>query len=386
MRRQRHADGGHPGEAWPPLDGAIARRATAEGQRAAKSPGGLPKKGGGLPRWAHRKAAGRLDGSAWGSAGTQKAPGPSRNSVQKLVGERHVDLQVFLVDLDVQLSVVLHHHAEHVVDDLHLRDELGDLRVVEELQGLRAALLLGLRPLQHDAPEGVALEDGIPDADDVLPALVGVAGVEAGDLLLKSDLLPALRGHLVEALLREPLVVVAEPVLAVGGVEAGQRGVRGPSGARAPRGRARRLAGLHLEDRAGVDDWHRHDEWQELGQEVPAGGLDPGVHRVGHDDDLAHLHRELERRLHVLLELTQGPLVLLVVRRGPEEAQGRPVVPDPVGGAERVVPVKEDDRLLGLEVLRLAAGAHHGLDRLPNARLQPPRGLHAILPRLVRAG
>jgi len=54
-------------------------------------------------------------------------------SIQHLLRQRGPRLQVLLVDLDVQLPVVLHHHAEDVLDYTDLSDQLVDFRVVEQL-------------------------------------------------------------------------------------------------------------------------------------------------------------------------------------------------------------------------------------------------------------
>mmetsp|Transcript_79439 Transcript_79439/g.171666 ORF Transcript_79439/g.171666 Transcript_79439/m.171666 type:complete len:369 (+) Transcript_79439:224-1330(+) len=301
-------------------------------------------------------------------------------SIHELLGEADIaSLQVFFVDLDVEVAVVLHHHADHVLDDAHLGDQLVDVGVVEELQRLCTALLLGVRPREHHAPHRVTLEDGVADADDVLPALVGVAGVEAVDLLCEGHLLPVLGRHLIEALVSEAAVEITEAVLSVCCVQAWQSLAGRRLGAGASRARRRRPAGarrpleaLRLVDGAGIDHGQLLDQRHERGQEVLAGGLHPRLHGVRHDDHGPQLHRELQQLLVDGLELPKGPLELLHVGGRLEEAQGRSVLADPVGGAERVVPVEEDDGLGGLEVLRLAAGAHHGLYRLPDA------GLHAV--------
>eukprot|EP00404_Azadinium_spinosum_P062594 CAMPEP_0180714444 /NCGR_PEP_ID=MMETSP1038_2-20121128/12425_1 /TAXON_ID=632150 /ORGANISM="Azadinium spinosum, Strain 3D9" /LENGTH=129 /DNA_ID=CAMNT_0022746809 /DNA_START=72 /DNA_END=461 /DNA_ORIENTATION=- len=72
-------------------------------------------------------------------------------------------LQVLLVDLDVKLPIVAHHHRQHLLDDSHLLDELIDVRLVEQLERLCAALfLLALAMGTHDTTHGIALKYRVP--------------------------------------------------------------------------------------------------------------------------------------------------------------------------------------------------------------------------------
>mmetsp|Transcript_57910 Transcript_57910/g.152496 ORF Transcript_57910/g.152496 Transcript_57910/m.152496 type:complete len:214 (+) Transcript_57910:253-894(+) len=213
------------------------------------------------------------------------------------------------------------------MDNFDLRYQLVDLGLVKELRRLGSALLVVLGAVDDDAAHRVALEDAVADADDVLPALVLVTRVEAGNLLLERELLPLLRRQLVGRLRGEAPVDGGELVLPVGTKHAWQchsapwgRARTGPCRPCLSRRSSRRIDAELVVYGASVDDRNLHDDGQQDWQEVPARGLDPRLHGVCHDDDLPHFHGQLQHCLDVNLKLAQRPLVLLVLRRRLEEA------------------------------------------------------------------
>ena len=42
------------------------------------------------------------------------------NLLTKLLQQRSIHLQILLVDLDVQVTIILHHHIDDIIDHLHL--------------------------------------------------------------------------------------------------------------------------------------------------------------------------------------------------------------------------------------------------------------------------
>mmetsp|Transcript_120076 Transcript_120076/g.285258 ORF Transcript_120076/g.285258 Transcript_120076/m.285258 type:complete len:206 (-) Transcript_120076:298-915(-) len=205
------------------------------------------------------------------------------------------------------------------MNDPHLCDQLINLRLIQQLCCLGAALSVCSGAVDDHSAYGIALKDRVSNGDDVLPALLRIAGVETCDLLLEGHLLPLLGGHLVH--LHSPSGLVQ----AVGCVETGQGPAR-----RRPTSLVGCFTGHSIENRSCINHldlrYNRHQSWEK----IPARGFHPRLHSIRHNNDLAHLHRKLQGGLYMPLQFPQGPLVLLIWRAGLEEAQSWAILSYPI--------------------------------------------------------
>eukprot|EP00438_Fugacium_kawagutii_P009477 Skav204850 [mRNA] locus=scaffold1883:131446:135536:+ [translate_table: standard] len=142
---------------------------------------------------------------------------PASALVTKFVQKWTVHFQIFFIYLNVEVAIVLDHHVDDVVDNLDLRNQLLNFRVIEQLQRLCTAFFLRSWSLQDDATDSITFENRIANADDILPALVLVARIEVFDLLGECHLLPLLRRDLFRPLLLGHLCIdLLQSVLTVG--------------------------------------------------------------------------------------------------------------------------------------------------------------------------
>eukprot|EP00418_Pyrodinium_bahamense_P081241 CAMPEP_0179072062 /NCGR_PEP_ID=MMETSP0796-20121207/31857_1 /TAXON_ID=73915 /ORGANISM="Pyrodinium bahamense, Strain pbaha01" /LENGTH=323 /DNA_ID=CAMNT_0020769203 /DNA_START=182 /DNA_END=1153 /DNA_ORIENTATION=+ len=266
-------------------------------------------------------------------------------------------------DVQVEVAIELDVRQQHEPRELQLQGELAQRGRGGEDHCLGADVLLGRAPpAEGDLLQRAPLVVHVAQADDVLPGLARVPGVEARGLVLHGDVLcngqGALSLFLVEVLARVPDgLQLRRPALRLG----------------APLARVHDLDTVLPEER------------QQLGHEARRALLHPGALRVGDDDAALAEGARLEQALHQ----RGSPLAQLVLARLWDRHiradLDAPAFQELRRREERVVPIQEEQRL-GRFRVQLVRGRHAGLARRKPAEVLEPLGARGRLARKAPDG
>mmetsp|Transcript_58073 Transcript_58073/g.160574 ORF Transcript_58073/g.160574 Transcript_58073/m.160574 type:complete len:291 (+) Transcript_58073:252-1124(+) len=256
-------------------------------------------------------------------------------------------------DVQVEVAIELDVRQQHEPRELQLQGELAQRGRGGEDHCLGADVLLGRAPpAEGDLLQRAPLVVHVAQADDVLPGLARVPGVEARGLVLHGDVLcngqGALSLFLVEVLARVPDgLQLRRPALRLG----------------APLARVHDLDTVLPEER------------QQLGHEARRALLHPGALRVGDDD------AKLTEGTGLLQELHQcgSPLAQLVLACPWDRLVGvdrdAPIFDEIRRRKQCLIPIKEQKRL-GTVCEQVVRRRHAGLAVMPAVCLHRLEGCH----------